>query len=62
MFVMFNGGLILWRLFRDVSCEGELVKETVPVTGGGVSGSGNVTSGSVRSPSSVPLASLKTRD
>lgn len=57
--VMFKGGLILCRLFKEVSCEGDPVIETVPVTGGGVSGSGNVTKGSVRSPSSVPLPSLE---
>lgn len=62
MFGMLIGGLMLWRLLRElreVSCDGDPpVSVTVPVAGGGVSGSGNVTSGSVRSPSSVPFPSL----
>lgn len=62
MFDMLIGGLILWRLFsefRELNCEGEPpVNVTVPVAGGGVSGSGNVTNGSVKSPSSVPFPSL----
>jgi len=60
MFGIFIGGLILWwRLFsefRELNWDGEPpANVTASLTGGGVSVSGKVTSGSVRSVSSGPL-------
>lgn len=45
----------MFNEFREVNWEGD---PPVPVAGGGVSGSGNVTKGSVRSASSDPFVSL----
>lgn len=63
MLDMLIGGLMPCRLFREfnvLNCDGEPpAKVTASLTGGGVSGSGNVTSGSVRSVSSDPLPSLE---
>jgi len=64
MFGMFIGGLMLWwRLFsefRELNWDGEPpANVTASLTGGGVSVSGKVTSGSVRSVSSGPLPSLQ---
>ena len=49
----------MFNEFREVNWEGAPpVSVTAPVAGGGVSGSGNVTKGSVRSASSDPFVSL----
>lgn len=62
MFGMFIGGLIPWRLFREfrvLKCGGEPPASTTASLTGGVSGSGKVTNGSVRSAFSDPLPSLQ---